>query len=548
MTPTIPGALPAGLVAGAVLAVVAAAGTAGVPRAPAGPFLAIESATYLGGSADEELREVIVDADGSLIVGGLTFSADFPVTPDAFQTVYRGEAPVPSCNPGICGGDLLIARLAPDLSAIRAATFLGGSRQDRNTYGMALDRARDIVVTSGTRSPDMPTTPGALQPRLAGEYDIQVTKLSSDLTAVRWCTYVGGSAGETPRGGLALDARDRVYVVGPTSSADFPTTPGAYQRQPQGDQDAVVFALEPDGAALYASTRLGGSGTEGAMGVVIDPSGNLHLTGHTTSTNFPVTAGAAQRTNAGANDTYAAGLTADLTTLLYATYLGGEGQEYAEHNLSWLPDNTILSGGVTLSQGFPTTVGAFQRQRRGNGDGFLSKVSARDGSLVFSTLVGGSAGENFLWPSSDAEGNIYVVGSTSSTDFPVTADAVQPAYGGGDSDGVIAKLDPTGSRVLYATYLGGSAGETIRAITFSPSGDLVVVGTTYSADFPVTAGVLQPRLSGVSDGFIVKLSASGVPGSPTPPPGTVAPPSPTPGATATGVPSSALHLPVAFHP
>ena len=518
--------------------------------------LGIVFATYLGGSADEEIREVIVDADGSLIVGGLTVSADFPVTPGAFQTVYKGEPPG-TCHPGACGGDLMVARLAPDGSALRAATFLGGSKQDRNVYGMALDRAGDIVVTSATRSADMPTTSGAFQRQMNGTGDIHVSKLSADLTALRWCTYVGGSAGESPRGGLALDAQDRVYVVGASSSADFPTTVGAFQRQPKGDQDAVIFALEPDGSALHVSTRLGGSGTDGTMGVVFDPSGNVHIVGHTTSADFPVTASAAQRTHAGASDTYAAALTPDLAILLYATYLGGELDEWSEHRLRWLPDNSILFTGVTLSAAFPTTAGVIQRQRSGTNDGFLSKISARDGALLFSTLLGGSGNEFYLWPSPDAEGNIYLVGTTSSADFPVTADAVQSTYAGGDGDGVIAKLDPTGTRLLYATYLGGKGYDLIRAITFTPAGDLVVVGETSSSDFPVTERAFQRTLSGVSDGFVVKLSPSGVPASPTST-GTAVEPSPTPGTAATGTPSatpgitptpapaSRIHLPLGY--
>lgn len=508
---------------------VALAAVSGSGRVETGTALGapptIAFSTYLGGGSDEELREVIVEADGSILVGGLSFSADFPVTAGALQTVYKGEPPGPGCNPGVCGGDLVIARLEADGSAIRAATFLGGSRQDRNTYGMALDRAGDIVVTSATRSADMPTTPGSFQPRLDGTGDIHVSKLAGDLSALRWCTYVGGGAGESPRGGLALDRADRVWIVGSTSSADFPTTAGAYQRQAKGTQDAVVFALEADGSALVASTRLGGSDTDGTMGVVLDPAGNVHIAGHTQSADFPVTAGAAQVVHGGLSDNYAAAFTPDLGTLLYATYIGGSGNEYAEHRLTWMGDNAVLIPGVTLSADYPTTADALQRALAGQNDGILSRVSTLDGSLAYSTLLGGSGTEFYLWPTPDQDGNVWLVGTTSSPDFPVTADALQPTYAGGPSgdgtgDGVIVQLDPTLRRVLYASYLGGNGYDLIRSVTIAPNGDLLLVGETSSSDFPVTEGAAQLRLSGPSDGFVVRLAVAASTPSPTPPEGT----------------------------
>jgi hypothetical protein len=172
----------------------------------------------------------------------------------------------------------------------------------------------------------MPTTPGAFQSRYGGgDSDWMVAKLSPDFRRLLWCTYVGGSAGEFPRGGLALDAEDYVYVVGTTSSSDFPTTPGAFQRARKGQNDAAVVKIKPDGSRLVFATLLGGTGEDGIMGVSVDSSGCIHVAGHTTSGDFPITPGAAQPAHAGGSDCFLACFSPDASRLLHATYLGGKG-------------------------------------------------------------------------------------------------------------------------------------------------------------------------------------------------------------------------------
>jgi hypothetical protein len=154
--------------------------------------------------------------------------------------------------------------------------------------------------------------------------------------------------------------------------------------------------------------------------------------------------------------------------------------------------------------------GAFQPVRRGPGDGFLSRLS-RDGTrLVSSTLLGGSAGENLLMPTPDAEGNLWVVGSTGSPDLPVTAGAVQRAFGGGNEDGLLAAFSPDASRLVYCSYLGGNGEEMIRSLAFGPGGEVYLVGNTSSADFPTSPRVLRGRpAGGEGDAFVVKLSPNG---------------------------------------
>jgi hypothetical protein len=169
----------------------------------------------------------------------------------------------------------------------------------------------------------------------------------------------------------------------------------------------------------------------------------------------------------------------------------------------------VLLTGVTSSPDFPTTANAFQRALKGRNDGFLTRLSADGKRFVFSTLLGGSGTEFYLMPTLDPKGNILVVGTTGSPDFPVTPDAVQKAYGGGGDggDGVLAILSPDGSKLLYATYLGGSGDDLIRSLALGPNGEVYLVGSTSSADFPVTAGALQTKIGGgPADAFVVKLT------------------------------------------
>jgi hypothetical protein len=422
------------------------------------------------------------------------------------QPHYAGDDPSQE-HPGVYGGDCYLARLSTDGKRLLAATYFGGSKQERNIYGMALDKQGDVVFCTATRSTNWPTTQGCFQPKYAGgPSDWGVAKLSHDFRSIRWCTYVGGSGDDFPRGGLALDIQGNVIAVGTTTSPDFPTTPGVVQPKRKGPRDSVLAKLKADGSGLVFGTLLGGSDEDDAiMGVRLDAAGNLYIAGHTKSADFPVTPGAAQFKFGGQYDCYLAKLSPDASRLLFATFLGGKRNEFAEHR-PWLTlDGRLLLTGFTDSPDFPTTPKAYQHELRGKSAGFLAKLSPDGKSFDFSTLLGGSGGENWLMPTRDEQGNIWIVGQTSSRDFPVTSNAWQRHYGGGSSDGALAVFSPDGSHLLYATYLGGSGEDIIRSLTLLPNGDIYLVGSTDSIDFPVTVGVIQSTLGGKSDAFVVKF-------------------------------------------
>lgn len=485
-------------------AVVAAEQRASSAAAAGAMTYRIEWSTLIGGSQYDDLREIIVGDDGTLLVGGMAMSPDMPITEGALQPTYAGDR-AGTGHPGLVGGDCYLARLSPDGRRILAATYFGGSKQERDVYGMALDRQGDIVITTTTRSPDIATTPGTFQRKYAGGInEVVVAKLSADLRKVLWCTYLGGSDSESPRGGLAIDPDDCVYVVGVTQSKDFPTTPGTLQPARAGDDDAFVAKLKPDGSGLAWCTLLGGSGREMIIGARVDAKGRVYVTGYTYSADFPVSRNAAQRRPGGECDAFLAALAPDASRLLFCTRLGGKGVEFPEHRMALLGDGSMILTGVTRSPDFPTTPGVFQRQLRGKNAGFVTRLSPDGSRFVFSTFLGGSGGEFLLMPTLDGRGTIYLVGHTASNDFPVTPGALQKTYGGGD-DGVFAVLSPDGSQLLYATYLGGKGEDLLRSIALGRDGSVYLIGKTASDDFPVTFGAAQTTRHGGLDSFVVKL-------------------------------------------
>ncbi|MHC4818292.1 MAG: SBBP repeat-containing protein, partial [Planctomycetota bacterium] len=427
-------------------------------------------------------------------------SDDLPVTPGCVQPKYGGEPPGRG-HPGMYGGDCFVVRLAADGKKILACTYFGGSRQERNTYGLALDSKGVLVLCSATRSSDLRTTAGSLQPRYGGgRSDMFVAKLAPDLKKLVWSTFIGRGQEDWPRGGIALDASDNVFIAAQTGSPDFPVTDGAFQTKQRGGGDAVVVKLAADGSKLLYATLLGGSASDTLMGVRVDAQGCAYLAGHTKSADFPVTQAAPQLMRAGMSDAFFAKLSPDGSRLIYSTYLGGSGNEWAEHPPLLLKDGSVVLAGSVGSDDFPTTPGAFQPRKKGRNSGFVTKLSPDGKRFLFSTVLGGSGGEFWLQPQVDPQGNIVVVGGAKSRDLPVTPGAIQARHGGGKGDGALMILSADGSRLLYGTYLGGRGQDLIRTVAVGPDGALYLAGNTDSPDFPSAPG--RPR---GNDAFVVKL-------------------------------------------
>jgi len=463
----------------------------------------VQYSTFLGGSDIDTAAGIAVDAAGNVYIVGTTQSLDFPATLGAFQT---------RLNSTIGVSDVFVSKLNAAGSALIYSTYIGGSGFDFGR-AIAVDAAGNAYVTGQTGSSNFPTTGGAFQraikfiptPRPADPLDAFVTKLNPTGSGLVYSTYLGGVDVEDALG-IAVDAAGNAYVTGYTASRDFPTTAGAFSRTSGGGNDAFVTKLNATGSALVYSTYLGGLDNELGARIRLDAQNNAYVMGSTRSANFPTTPGAFDTIHNGAFDVFVTKLNPTGSGLVYSTFIGGSNFDSGQGLAIDGAGNAYVSGG-TGSLDFPTTPGAFATTPTGN-DIFVTKLNAAGSALVYSTFLGSAGGGAAI--AVDGAGNAYVTGGTSSTVFPTTPDGFRPVFNGGPSDAFVARLNTTGSALLYSTYLGGTNSEFGTDLALDAAGNLYVTGTTHSADFPTTPGALDVIFNGnplsfAGDAFVTKF-------------------------------------------
>ncbi len=391
-----------------------------------------------------------------------------------------------------------------------------------------------------------------------------------------YSTYLSGADSEfesagTTISGMAVDAAGNAYVTGAITSADFATSPGAFDSscgsdgacggQPLPDglvtlvppSDVFVAKFNPEGTVLLYSTYLGGGLWDSASAIAVDAAGNAYVAGVSDSPDYPATPGAPQpacgsdgtcnRDLEGntSNDAVLTKLNADGSDLVYSTFLGGSGYDQA-NGLALDPAGNAYVGGMTTSSDFPTTAGALRTEpllpdcgmaigAPSCSLGFVAKVNAAGSAVLYSTFLGGGSD----WVSAvaaDAAGHAYVTGETQSSTFPTTSGAFRPSFAGGECsvevivfpcpDVFVAELGLTGSDLVYSTYLGGVEADRAGGIAVDAAGGIYVSGSTQSSNFPTTAGAFQTALKGgdcpaplgastqCPDAFVAKFDPAGV--------------------------------------
>ncbi len=395
--------------------------------------------------------------------------------------------------------------------SVSYATYLGGTAED-DGYAIAVDGSGNAYVTGQTKSTNFPgTTAGYV-----GGFDVFVTKISADGSTLEYSTYVGGSDDDSGNS-IAVDASGNAFVTGGTASSDFPHTSGVKQTAfGGGSLDAFVFELASSGGSLTYSTFLGGSGTDVATGIALatDASGDAFVVGSTGSSDFPTVAGAIQLHIVGVSNGFVTKINSSGSALVYSTYLGGGTGDLASAVAVDSSNNAYVTGAAQNSA-FPTTAGAFQTTcgtaancNGGLSDAFVSVINAGGTGFVYSTFLGGSNADQGLGIAVDSAKDVYVTGLTqSNTDFP-TLSAVQPKFGGGVQDAFVAALNPSGSALLYSTYLGGSQADAGAGIAVDANKNVYVTGQTGSTDFPL-ANATQGTSGGGNDAFVTELNGSG---------------------------------------
>ncbi|MGA1872860.1 MAG: SBBP repeat-containing protein [Thermoplasmatota archaeon] len=336
-----------------------------------------------------------------------------------------------------------------------------------------------------------------------GEYDEDLPLVIDPLICA---TYFGGRSNEELVN-MEVDDLGNVILCGNTYSKDFPTTPGAYSREKNGEQDVFVSMLNHNCSSLIRSTFFGGWSDDSAVGMSTGPDGDVYITGVVRSTDFPTTNGAYQTEhNGGLNDGYVVRMKSDLSNLSYSTYVGGpdieQGSCIAVDEMGY-----AYVGGISEGR-FPTTNGCLDDSFNGRYDAVVFKVNTDGSGLVFSTYLGGDDSESAWAIDLDNNGNILVSGGTSSSDFPITANAFDRNLAG-RNDLFMTKLNNGGNTNLFSTYIGGSESEYVRDIFVDDNGDIYVTGSTSSLDFPCSQGAYDNSFGGRDDGFCLKLNTSG---------------------------------------
>ncbi|MCS6805509.1 MAG: SBBP repeat-containing protein [Acidobacteriota bacterium] len=391
------------------------------------------------------------------------------------------------------------------------STYLGGDNNDRS-YAIAVDATGSVYVTGETISSDFPTRNAY---ETSGPFDAIVAKFSPS-GALVYSTYLGGSDSETGYG-IAVDAMGHAYVTGLTGSSNFPTTAGAFQRTFGGGQyDAFVTKLSPTGSSLIYSTYIGTAERDFGYGIALDATNSAYIVGRS------------YRPANVSYDVLVAKLNPTGSTLNYGVTFGGNPLDDEGYAIAVDSAGNAYVTGCTKSPDFPATPGVFQPTHTDTGCGvvgcfeceaFVTKVNAGGTALVYSTFLGGDRPDVGRGIVVDSAGNAYVTGWTLSTDrspplkpFPVTSGAFQRTHGG-FRDGFIAKLNASGTALVYSTFLGGNSDDLAYAIALDQAGNVYVTGQTTSANFPVLDALPgQSTFLGSStypNAFVTKLNPSG---------------------------------------
>lgn len=393
--------------------------------------------------------------------------------PDAYQPGSKArENQITQVRYSLRGRDMAFALnnynhdlpLVIDPALVFAAVF-GSPTSGSTLTAMATDSSGNIYLTGIANTPDFPTTPGAFQTSGSGGLDeIFVSKLSADGTQLLYSTYLGGVQMAVNDGlAIAVDSAGQAYVGGDTAALDFPTTAGGFQRNAGSCPntggtycDGFLTELNASGTGLVYSTFVGGTDQDRVQGVALDTSGNVYLTGQTVSTDFPTTPGA---------------------------YLTSIPPTLHSHTFA-----------------------------------FIEKIDPHQSgsaSLVYSTYVGGI----IVDPTGiavDATGNAYIVGQAfDASAYPTTPGAFQ-TVASTNGTAFVTKMNPTGSALVYSTFLGGAASQSgqntstgATAVAVDAAGNTYVTGLTYASDFPTTSGAFQSSLQGPNAAFISKVNPAG---------------------------------------
>ena len=366
------------------------------------------------------------------------------VTGDAFQKNYKGHTP-----DDVTGADAILMKLSPSGELIYS-TYIGGSGSEAYCLQMAIDDSGNVYVGFTTDSKDLPVSNNALQKSNNGENDHYIIKFTNDCKYVA-STYLGGSGGD--HWTRVSVHHNNLYLIGKTKSQDYPTTKKAIQKEYDN-------SAPPDSA-------------------------NRYIVGDITIT----------------------ALSLNLDKLLYSTYLGGNSMDFVKSNSFSLYGDIILAG-QTFSENFPVTKNAYQKSKAGKEDGFLTILNQKLSKIKYSTFIGGDSTDQVNSIFVEDANNIILAGQTKSPNFPVSQDAINEKYIGGNADGFIMKFNLNTNNPVYSSFIGGSGTDQLRFAAKTEKQQYVLVGTSASKDFPITNDAFDESIDAGLDLVLLILDNS----------------------------------------
>jgi len=496
------------------------------PRAVAAVFIlffsaaraevVLEYSTFLDGSGGELIRDIEHDAEGNIYVTGGTYSADFPTTTGAYQTVLNPGTTPPGTTDGTFEDmDVFVTKFAPD-GQIIWSTLLGGPQYDR-AYAIELDDSGNVYV-GGRAGPGFPVTSGAIGPDYVfdtvaassgyGDQDAFIAKLSPDGGTLLWATYLSSPAPTLMRDFRVDRANGRVHCgINRVAGSFAHITTGALQNTVADDNDAAYVQLDADDGSLVYGTLIGGDGDDYRPSLVTDGQGGVYFMLQSDSTDLPAPSGGfAQGPNGGADFVVYHFDSAHVPVA--ATHFGGTGDELTEtHSIARDGNGFIFLGGGTSSSALPSTNGSAQPGKAGLNDGFVAKLTADLTQVLASTYFGGTDGDGGEGVAIGPDDTVFIAGPVKSTDLPTTADALVPSFPGGGRNGVLTRFSNDLTNVLYSTYIGGSDDDDARIAHVTDGFAIYVGGIARSDDFPVQAAI-DSNQTGNFSAFLMKFSLS----------------------------------------
>lgn len=441
--------------------------------------------TFFGGNQSDEIKSICIDGAKNNYIIGNTYSADLPVTPGLINDTYSG------------GYDAFISKF-DSCGALIWSTYMGGSNFE-SAEKMIITATGDVVLCGYTNSLNTFTSTGCFQSTLVGSYDCFITKINP-LGHIVWSTYFGKSGGDFAFD-IHEDKQQNIIIGGTTTSTNLYTTSSSFQPNHNGNTDAFIAKLSSNGQLKWC-TYYGGTGSEDIHEITTDLHSNIIAAGGSFSTNLNTSAGAHQNINKGSSDGYIIKL--DSTgARVFSSYIGGSAIDDV-WGIACDANATIYLAGHTSSTDFDTTTNAYQTLNKGLSDLYLTKWSAT-GSLLKSTLFGGSATDNLARMILSSAYELTLIGKTESMDIPMLGTGTQQVLGG-NYDMLIAKFNAVTLTPVWTSYYGGTMNdEAFDIVSFNDS-FFEFAGVSNSINYPVSTSAYQQVLNNSLDGVISKLN------------------------------------------